>query len=124
MVDLMTSQYKDIYEMSKHEQESYKQILEAYRKMYDLHTTLLDVVKGIDEQYCVTSDQFEEIAKSQADIYSKILETYELVKPVDIDPWELEDDIDDSLWEPLSEDDETNRLWVPSNEKGEEKKDD
>ena len=104
MVDLMTSQYKDIYEMSKHEQESYQKVLDAFRKMYDLHKSLLEIVKDIDQQYSVTCEQFEEIGKGQADIYSKLLETYDLVKPVDIDPWDLEDD-DDSLWEPLSDED-------------------
>ena len=106
MVDLMSSQYKDIYEMSKHEQASYQQILDAYRKMYDLHKSLLEVVKAMGQQFNVTCEQFEEIGKGQADIYAKLLETYDLVKPVDIDPWDLEDD--DSLWEPLSdEEDET-----------------
>lgn len=70
MVDLMTSQYKDIYEMSKHE-------LDAYRKMYDLHKSLLEAVKDIDQQYSVTCEQFEEIGKGQADIYAKITELRE-----------------------------------------------
>ena len=104
MNDLIYQQYKEMYALSKSQSEVQSKIFEEYKHLSEIHTNLFEAVKDIDEHYTVTCDQFEEIAKGQADIYAKVQEINEHFKPIDLSGFD-EDEID---WEPLADDDEEN----------------
>ena len=104
MNGMIYQQYKDMYAFSKSQSEVQSKIFEQYKRLSEIHTNLFEAVKDIDERYTVTCDQFEEIAKGQADIYAKVQEINEHFQPIDLSGFD-EDDLD---WEPLADDDEEN----------------
>lgn len=75
--DLIVGQYKALYEQYKNIYEQYKFIKDAYDKQYKTYHDIIDVINELNDQYSVTSDQFEEIGKGQADIYSKVVEIHD-----------------------------------------------
>lgn len=75
--DLIVGQYKSLYEQYKNIYEQYKFIKDAYDKQYKTYHDIIDVINELNDQYSVTSDQFEEIGKGQADIYSKVVEIHD-----------------------------------------------
>ena len=98
MNDLIYQQYKDMYALSKSQSEVQNKIFEQYKYLSEIHTNLFEAVKDIDERYADTCDQFEEIAKGQADIYAKVQELNEHFQPIELSGFD-EDEIswDDDL---------------------------
>ena len=77
MYKALLDQYHSMYDIYKTQLEVYEKMMNAYKTINESYTMtnkhyreLLDTWKEIDERYSVTCDQFEEIEKGLADIYS------------------------------------------------------
>ena len=62
---------KDTFDMYKALSDQYHSMYDIYKTQLEVYRELLDTWKEIDERYSVTCDQFEEIEKGLADIYSE-----------------------------------------------------